>query len=183
MTASAGRWAAAVAEHERSVALFRESVRAVPAARWAVPSAPGTWSPAEEALHVVATYELGSAIERGDVVMRRRTSPALAAVSRWVLLPALLRVDRCPVGAAAPREVRPDRAAARAMDAAALVARLDAAADAAVRALRQADGRDPRPRIVHAYFGPLSPLLALRLVSAHTRHHARALARRAAVSA
>jgi hypothetical protein len=28
---------------------------------------------------------------------------------------------------------------------------------------------------VHAYFGPLTPRAALRMLSAHTRHHARTL--------
>ena len=34
----------------------------------------------------------------------------------------------------------------------------------------------PAPRVAHAYFGALTPHAALRLLSAHTRHHARALA-------
>ena len=180
--ASARRWAAAVAEHETSVAAFRAAVRGIPAAGWTAAAA-GKWSPAEEALHVVATYELGTTIAAGDVVMRPRVPRAVAALSRWLLLPWLLRTGGFPRGADAPREVRPDRAVAHALDAAALLARLDRVADAAMRALRAADARRPRPRIVHAYFGPLPPLGALRLVSAHTRHHARALARRGAGAA
>jgi hypothetical protein len=31
------------------------------------------------------------------------------------------------------------------------------------------------PRVVHAYFGAIAPRRALRLLSAHTRHHARGL--------
>jgi hypothetical protein len=32
-------------------------------------------------------------------------------------------------------------------------------------------------RVQHACFGPLTPRATLRLLSAHTRHHARALGR------
>ena len=167
-----------MAEHERVVAAFGNAVRRVPAARWTVPVAAGKWSPAEEALHVVRSYELAVGVDAGDVVMQRRVAPALASLSRWLLLPLLLRSGRFPHGAAAPVEVWPDADDARRLDRDALVARLGRAADEAARALRAADAVRPRRRIVHAYFGSLSPLLALRLVSAHARHHARAFARR-----
>ena len=168
-----------MAEHERSVALFRDAVRRVPAARWTVPVADGKWSPAEEALHVVRGYELATGVDAGDVVMRPRVAPAVASLSRWLLLPLLLRTGRFLRGVGSPEEVRPDADAARRLDPGALLARLDRAAVEGARALRAADATRPPHRIVHAYFGALPPLLALRLVSAHTRHHVRAFARRA----
>jgi hypothetical protein len=73
--------------------------------------------------------------------------------------------------------VRPDAEEAERATAAQAVARLRQSADAAAAALHLAARDRPAPRITHAYFGALRPLAALRLLSAHTRHHARGLAR------
>ncbi len=53
--------------------------------------------------------------------------------------------------------------------------RLHDAAEQAAEQLRQAAARRPVPLVTHAYFGPLAPLATLRLLTAHTVHHARDL--------
>ena len=169
-------WRAAFAEHEAAVADFLAQVHRVSPERWQVPVAPGKWSPAEEAYHVLLAYQFGLEALRSGAVMRLRVSPWQARVARWLLLPFLLRSGKFPRGVAAPREVRPATADAHALNAQDLVARLRQVAAEAAREVRTADARQPPILVVHAYFGPLRPLPALRFMSAHTRHHARHLA-------
>ncbi len=165
------RWAAALAEHERQIAAYVRRMRAVAPAAWAAPRADERWHPAAEALHVAMAYEVGVDACKNGRQMRLVVSPRVAWVSRTVLLPLFLRTRTFPRNARAPREVRPDVDVAIAMSCDELVARLTAAAHAAAHALREADDRQPPFRLMHAYFGALPPLTALRLLSAHTRHH------------
>lgn len=169
-------WNAATTEHEAAVAEFLVRIADIPAARWQTASAAEKWSPAEEALHVALAYEVGSAAVAGSGGMRLRISPMRAAIYRWTVLPVLLRTGKFPRGAPAPREVRPAGQEARALSRENVAGRLARAAAEAVRALRDADSRQPKVTFQHAYFGPLEPLASLRLLSVHTRHHARHLA-------
>lgn len=173
-------WRNAVATHQAAIAAFRAQVTRVPAEQWHVSVAEGKWSPAEEALHVVMAYELACANVAGGAAMRLRVSPLRATFLRWFLLPWLLRTGKFPRGVAAPREVRPASDVASTLTPPALLQRLEHAAAAAAAALRATEGRTPPLRFNHAYFGPLRPLIGLRLLSAHTRHHARRLAQRSA---
>ena len=91
---------------------------------------------------------------------------------RAIVLPVILFVDRFPRDVTAPREVRPDLAEARTTSRADAETRLERAAAAAARTLRDAPA-DATLR--HAYFGALTPYQAIRMLSAHTRHHARLL--------
>lgn len=172
------RWARALAEHETVVADFVRGVAAVRAADWHAARAPGKWSPAEEALHVTAAYELGAAAAEGRGGMARVVSPARAALVRTLLLPLFLGLRTFPRGAPAPRELRPDPAEARRLTPERLAERCRAAAGAAAAALHAAAARGQRVGAMHAYFGALPPLTTLRLLSAHTRHHAARLGRR-----
>ena len=164
-------WATALAEHEHEIAAYVRRMRAVPPAVWAAPRADGRWHDAAEALHVVMAYELCVDACRRGRQMRVVVSPMVAWASRTVLLPLFLGTRTFPRNARAPREVRPDVAAAIALSCVELVARLTSAAHDAAHGLREADDRQPPFRLMHAYFGALPPLTALRLLSAHTRHH------------
>ncbi len=108
--------------------------------------------------------------------MRLRVSQPVALFSRIVILPVILTFKRFPRGARAPSEVAPDAAEARLLMPEEAATRLRRVADEAAAALRRAAAERPAPSMTHAYFGALSPYAALRLLSAHTRHHARALA-------
>lgn len=180
--ASHRAWTAATIEHDAVLVDFITHVQRVQPHHWWLSTKTGKWSPAEEALHVVIAYEIGTgaaAAPNGEGGMRMLVSPERAWLSRQFLLPLLLMTKRFPRGAKAPAEVVPSLPEAATLTVAALAARLVTAASDAVRSLRASDERTTTPRrFVHAYFGPLDPLTTLRLLSAHTRHHTRHFAQR-----
>lgn len=171
-------WIRARAEHREALARFASAVAAVPDRAWALPTAEGKWSPAAIALHVVRAYELGDVAMHGGPGMRLRVRPWQAWMLRRLVLPYVLATGRFPRGAEAPAEVVPDLGEASQLNATAASRRLDVAAAAALESIVSAGQRPRPPRARHAYFGELSPLATLRLLSAHTRHHASALRRR-----
>ncbi len=175
------RWSAAISEHDEVLADFISHVQRVQPGHWWLSTKAGKWSPAEEALHVVIAYELGSgavAAPGGEGGMRMLVSPRRAWLSRQILLPLLLLSKRFPRGAQAPAEVVPSLSEAATLSAADVTARLVNSAREAAAALRRTDASATPRRFVHAYFGPLEALSTLRLLSAHTRHHTRHFARR-----
>lgn len=169
----AGAWAAAVREHDLVLRDYVQRLRVIHDEQWRAPRAEGKWSVAQEALHVAMAYEIGIAACEGSVGMRLVSPPVVAWLSRNLLLPVMLRLRFFPPNAPAPRELRPKEADADAIPRDDLIARLLMSADRATSALREADGRRPSIHVMHAYFGPLRPLAAFRLLTAHTRHHAR----------
>lgn len=170
-------WRRAREEHQRALQEFAHALEAIPATSWTRAPAPGKWSPAAVTLHVARAYELGDSAIRGGPGMRLRLRPPQAWVLRNVMLPFFLARGRFPRGADAPGEVVPDLEEANRLTVAAATDRLAAAANAALASLAAAGEQPEPPRLRHAYFGDLSPLVTLRLLSLHTRHHARGLAR------
>lgn len=162
-------------EHEIAVRTFLAACQEVTPANWQRAPAPGKWSPAAVVLHVCQAYELGRDAVAGGPGMQLRVAPPVAWFSRTLILPVVLATRRFPQGAAAPAEVVPDAAEARLLLPDAAAARLQRVAEQAAAALRRAAGERPAPRVTHAYFGALNPHATLRLLSAHTRHHARGL--------
>ncbi|MBA3889019.1 MAG: DinB family protein [Gemmatimonadaceae bacterium] len=159
------------------MAAFTDVTNGIPDARWLQPQAPGKWTPAEEVLHVALSYEVALRGMRTGAGMRARVSPMRARLLRWLVLPVIVNSSWFP-RAKAPAEIRPPAVAATGhgeFAAHALCARLERVAR---------DVRDELPlaspdlRFRHAYFGDLAPRQALRMLSAHTRHHTRVLARR-----
>lgn len=169
------RWAAAADEHARAVEAFVDAMGRVPESTWHAPRAGGKWSPAALALHVCQAYEFGCDAMRSGAAMRLKVPAPVAWISRVVVLPVLLARDRFPSGADAPPEVVPDLVEAGQLGCDALAARLQRSAADALDALHRAARETPGLRVRHAYFGPMPPLQALRLLSAHTRHHVRGL--------
>lgn len=170
------RWAAAADEHARAVEAFVDAMGRVPESTWHAPRAVGKWSPAALALHVCQAYEFGRDAVMTGAAMRLAVPAPMAWISRVVVLPILLARDRFPSGADAPAEVVPDLREAGQLARDALAARLQGAASAALDGLQRAARERPGLRVTHAYFGAMPPLQTLRLLSAHTRHHARGLA-------
>ena len=169
------RWSSALAEYDEVVSGFCRLATTFDATTWRQPPIAGKWSPAAVSLHVCQAYEFGrDAVENGSE-MKPLVSPAIAWLSRSLLLPWFLKTKQFPRGARAPAEVLPDLAEAERCTPASLVERLRQSSRDAAESLRRADVERPSVRIAHAYFGALTPLLALRLLSTHTRHHARAL--------
>ena len=170
------RWAAAIAEHEVAIREFQAECEAIAPGDWQRVRAAGKWSPAAVALHVCRAYEFGREASAGGASMRMLVAPPVAWFARVVMLPVLLATGRFPRGARAPREVVPDFDEALARSQREAVVRLEQTAREAAAALRAAARRRPMPTARHAYFGVLTPYTAFRLLSAHTRHHARGLA-------
>jgi hypothetical protein len=176
---SADRWAAALREHDEVLADFVRAIERLDSDCWHRPMGPGRWSPAALTMHVIQSYELGRAAMAGGASMRVIVPRPVSWLARNIALPIFLARRTFPKGAEAPAEVRPDLGAAASLSQSAACAMLHTVAQASIDALRNADrsadrGGLPR-RFVHAIFGPLEPLLTVRLVSAHTRHHGLAL--------
>jgi len=174
-------WGDAASEHQQVLTQFLAAIEAVPASRWHLSPDDGTWSAAALALHVADSYAFGVEAAFGRAAMRRRTPAPIAWFARTVLLPRLLAAQRFPRGAQAPDEVVPDDRIAASFDQAAMRTHVRTLAETALEALRDAEQTRPHVRITHAYFGPLRPLRALQLLSAHTRHHTEGMRRRGAV--
>ena len=170
------RWTAAREAHQRALDELARSALAVPPDRWLAPRAPGKWSPAQETLHVARSYEAALDEIDGGQPMRPRVTPMRARLLRWFYLPRLLQSGHFPP-VAAPVEIRPNEVEAEFCEAAALVERVRERARTCEEALEVAARGGGRVRLSHPYFGPLRPLAALRLLTVHTAHHARRLAR------
>ena len=174
MRRSERKWIAAAAEHELVVREFLDVCGQCTEADWNQPPAPDKWSMAAVSLHICNAYEVAGDAVTGGPGMRLRVSRPYAWFLRTAILPLILATKRFP-RATAPREVRPNAEEADRLAPDAASIRLRRAADNALRAFHDA-GRDPAaPRMNHAYFGPINAYTALRLLSAHTRHHTRAL--------
>ena len=169
------RWARALDDHALAVEAFVAAIARVPETAWHQEPAPGKWSPATVALHLVDAYELGSRAAIGGASMRLVVPPWRAWILRKALLPILIMRGRFP-RARAPREVRPNVDAALALTRPAATERLRASAQEAAAAFHAAERMPDHQRFVHAYFGPVSPYQALRMLTAHTQHHTRTLA-------
>jgi hypothetical protein len=172
-------WRDALTEHDEVLRAWVARLEAVPDEEWTIPSAPGKWTPAELALHVIRAYELCGPDEPAG--MRLLVNPLWAWSLRTFYLPRMLERRTFPTGIKAPREVRPDTHEAHGTSRAALMSRLELAAARAAETLHGGAERTPELRVRHAFFGPLAPLPAMRLLSAHTRHHTRSAIRRIAV--
>lgn len=178
MTRGERRWNTALAEHETVVREFLEVCEGYAPSNWHVEPAPGKWSVAAVALHVCRAYEMATDAIQGGPSMRLRVSKPYAWLLRTFMLPAVLATKRFPRGVRVPREVAPDLEEAKLFTPDAAARRLKHVANEAAAATRRAGRNRPAPLMTHAYFGPLAPYSALRLLSAHTRHHTRALAER-----
>ena len=162
------RWKRAIAEHRAVVAEAATVIESISPDLWPRPLGPDRWTFAAMSLHIGQAYEFGRNAALYGEEMRLRVPPLAAWIARYTVLPISLATKRFPRGARAPREVRPDEAFALTLTPTECAARLLVRADEAVGALHAADSS---LRVQHAYFGPLPALTALRVLSAHTRHH------------
>ena len=176
MLSTSSRWIDAERQHAECVAAFLVAASLVPVEKWRKPLGEGRWSPAQMVLHIEQSYLLGANALRGGPGMQLRRSPLVSWLSRIVMLPLMSLTKRFPKGVPAPREVRPDAAVAHAVSREALTARVQSAATAMLAALRESLASNSRVRVTHAYLGALDSYQTLRLLNAHTRHHAELLA-------
>jgi DinB superfamily len=171
MRHSPAEWQSLRAEHSRAVGQFISTAKGVPQDSWDRPLAEGKWTPAEVTAHLSESYR----ILRSELATGLGMGLRLGRMRRWVfrhtILPRILASGRFPRGARAPRETRPLQIVS---DISAAVEALtdEAEAFAAELNARAALGT---VHLTHAYFGPMSATQAMRLVTVHTRHHARQL--------
>ncbi|HEX2091215.1 MAG TPA: DinB family protein [Longimicrobiaceae bacterium] len=162
------RWAEALALHASATAGFAADAAAVVPERWAVPRAPGKWSPAQVVQHLILAYEVLLRELAGGPGMALHATWWQRFLLRLIFLPRLLAGAPFPPGARAPREVRPPETAGDREEA---VARFRALAAEFTAAVEETRARSPRKRLTHAYFGATSLEDAVRLCARHIQHH------------
>jgi uncharacterized protein DUF1569 len=149
----------------KSVDDFVAAARAVPEAQWAVPRAPGKWSPGQVAEHVALAFETSGAILRGPVPggAPKLLRPVLRLAFNWVL-----KRGDFPRRSRSPKILEPaPRPAAQPV----VLDRLRAAADAFERAATAHAGA-----VDHPMFGKLPVASFIHFQEIHTRHHQKQLA-------
>lgn len=176
MRSRSASWIDAERRHAEAVAAFLVAASLVPDEKWAVPLGPNRWSPAQMLLHIEQSYLLCADALRGGPGMLPRRSALVSWLGRVVMLPLMRLTGRFPKGVPAPREVRPDADLAHGLRRETLTARVQTAATGALTQLREAIESKREVRITHAYLGALDAYQTLRLLNAHTRHHANLLA-------
>lgn len=180
--------------HRRSLAHHVASLAALDAAlavwerhqrQWAVAPAAGTWSAQDETAHLLRAMQYGvHALTSGDVMPIERPAWVTGVLQR-IVLPLILASGRFPRGGRAPAALdlgHPSTIALRfatPLEARDAAHRLGSEVEQAFTTALRRGG----PPVTHAYFGPMPPALAWRVLSAHTTHHAQSLNRRAAVLA
>ena len=142
----------------------------VPGEAWSRPLAPGRWSPAEIAEHLVIAYDPPMAELSGGSGFAIRAPWWKRRALRWAFLPGILN-GGFPAGAPAPREIRPKRAAASPDEASRA---LCANAERFLSALT-GERTQRRVRLTHPYFGKLRPTQIVMLLTSHALHHRRQL--------
>ncbi len=175
MTISDRAWAAARTEHHEVVAEFLATIDLFSEETWFRPPRPNKWSAATLTDHVSVTYAYGRDATNTGVGMRLLVPRPVAWAARTFILPRMLRSKRFPRGAKAPAEVRPVLANSTALSRERAKEELTARAADALTAFDRARQERPAMTLTHAYFGPLTLLQTLRMVSAHTRHHAQGM--------
>jgi hypothetical protein len=153
-------------EHRRAIGDCAESIRSVSLRDWTVACAEGKWSPAQIAEHLRMAYDPPLAELGGGAGFALRLPWWKRRLLRWKALPLILR-GGFPKGAPAPREIRPTSHSATPDEAASLLPR---AAEEFLRELAETARRRP-VRLTHPYFGGLTALETVTLLTSHARHH------------
>lgn len=158
-----------LADHRAAVAEFIARANAIPADRWLVPRAEGKWTPAQEARHLVLTYEAFVKDLRSGEHMQLRGTPWRRRLWKLIGLPSIIWRKRIPRAVRAPREARPDW---ESTDANTLLGELLSRAEEFEAVFAGTWQGAPRRRVTHPFFGRITLDDAIRLAAVHTRHHA-----------
>lgn len=153
-------------EHRKAVGECVATIRALGAAQWTVARAEGKWTPAQIAEHLRLAYEPLLLEVGGGSGMAVRLPWWKWRLVRWKFLPLILR-GGFPKGAPAPREFRPTSHSSTPAEAA---HRLSRSAEEFLGRLAEAAERRT-VRMTHPYFGKLTALETLTLLTTHARHH------------
>ena len=154
--------------HSQAAAEVVSTAGRVPAEKWLVPRAEGKWSPAEIVEHLSLAYDVILRELAGGGGMAIRTKLWQRIMLRLTIMPKLLRGEAFPSGTRSPREIRPATASP---DQAAAIASLGDRAARFVIAVSEAQRKNPRTRLTHAYFGRSTIDNAVLLCARHIQHH------------
>lgn len=166
--------ASAIEEHRKAVADCVAAIRALAPDDWGQPARPGGWTRAEIAEHLAISYGPPLAELSGGPGFAIRLPWWKRQALRWTVLPKILR-GGFPKGAPAPREIRP---ASTSPDPETAALRLFERAAVFLERLEDA-GRQRSLRLTHAYFGRLTAVDAVRILTSHAHHHRRQLSSKA----
>jgi hypothetical protein len=158
----------------QAVGAFVDTARRVPSAQWAVPRAPGKWSPGQVTEHVTLTYEQSRRMLLGTFA-----GPVqpwfLQLLARWIFLRLMFTRGDFGKAAVAPDFIQPGGSPASSGD---LLARLETAVgDLETDLIAASNGR--RTHLDHPIFGRLPLADLLRFLMLHTQHHQPQLSPRA----
>jgi hypothetical protein len=156
-----------IASSREAVGAFVKAARAVPAAKWAFPRAPGKWSPAQVTEHVTFTYEQSLRMVRGTYHEPPPVGPFTQLLARWFFLPVLFRREKFGKGLQAPDFIRPTMSPPSCTT---LLNRLEAAAHD-LEADLAADSNAKGPSVAHPVFGHLPLGDLVHFLAIHTKHH------------
>jgi hypothetical protein len=156
-----------VASNRRAVSAFVEAVRAVAPARWAVPRAPGKWSPSQVTEHVVLTYEQSRRMLEGTFVGPAQPWFKQLLARRFGLPRLFKRGDFGTGPLQGPDFIQPSDAPP---SSALLLERLNLAARDLEQHLAGGSGAKPT-MVVHPIFGRLPLTDLLHFLWIHTDHH------------
>ncbi|HEY5220243.1 MAG TPA: DinB family protein [Gemmatimonadaceae bacterium] len=148
---------------------FAARANAIPGDRWDVPRAPGKWTPAQEAKHLVLGYGAYIRELHGEPTFRLKGRWWQRRLWRWTFLPRILASGQIMRAVRAPREVRPPDAPG---DQTTLIAEFHSAIATFDTAVREVQHESPGQRVRHPYFGALTLTELVRFCTVHIRHHA-----------
>ena len=154
--------------HRLAIETFVTHATSLSEPQWQTPRAPGKWTPAQEAAHLMLVYSAFAATLCGGPPRELRVPAERALELQRTVLPGILDGKGFPTGARAPAETAPPDDPG---DLGVLLPQLRAAAEDFEKALVSAYAASPNARIVHPYFGPLGLEDLLGLLTAHTCHH------------
>jgi hypothetical protein len=164
-------WPRLLADHTKAVEDYVTAAERLSVQAWMRPLAAGKWTPAEVTSHVTEAYRVLRAELAGSSGMRLLGSRFQRLILRHTVLPRLLRGRPFPHAVRAPRETRPREVVD---DPEIALCTLTDLTETFAQELTSKAARQ-NVCLTHAYFGPLSAQQGLRLLTVHTRHHARQL--------
>lgn len=155
----------ALADNRAAVNEFIAAARGFDATKWSVPLAPGKWSPAQIAEHLVIVYEYNRKVVTGTA--GKGAPKFLQPLAKWFVVTKTLKAGRFTRKGKAPGIFAPTAAPG---DAVPLLTRLAAVVTGFENDIRSGHP-EARHNVAHPFFGTLPTVVYLRLQAIHTRHH------------
>lgn len=158
-----------LSDHRASLREFVDKASRLSADQWLRPRAEEKWTPAQEARHLVLTYEGLMRDLRDEGRVRLKGTPLKRFIWRLFGLTSIMVRKRIPAAVRAPREFRPGD---ESTPAARLLEELLASGRSFEALFLEKIAAEPRRRVTHPFFGGLTLDQTITLLAVHNRHHA-----------